>query len=51
MKQLHLAHQEYKSTAKELRPLLVLNETTGLYLVTIGFSKSYTEKKGLKVIL
>jgi len=51
MKQLDKAYLEYKATSKELRPLLCLNETTGLYLVTIGFSKSYTEKKGLKVVL
>ena len=50
MKLLSQAHQEYKSTPKELKPLLCLNELTGYYIVTIGFSRAYTESKGLKVI-
>ena len=50
MKQLHEALLELKQTNTELKPLLCLNEITGLYLVTIGFSKGYCETKGLKVI-
>lgn len=50
MKLLSKAYQEYKSTPKELKPLLALDESTGYYIVTIGFSKQYTESKGLKVI-
>jgi hypothetical protein len=51
MKNLNEAYREYKTTQKDLKPLLCLNQSNGLYLVTIGFSKSYTEQKGLKVIL
>lgn len=50
MKTLNKAYLEYKNTLKELKPLLCLNKSTGYYIVTIGFSKQYTESKGLKVI-
>ena len=50
MKNLNDAYQEYKQTPKEFKPLLCLNELTGLYLVVYNFSKKYTEQKGLKVI-
>ena len=51
MKNLIEALIEYKSTNKAMKPLLCLNQSTGLYLVTIVFSRRFCEVKGLKVIL
>jgi len=50
MKLLSEAYKEYKQTPKELKPHLCLNPQTGLYLVTLAFSKEYISKKGLVAI-
>lgn len=44
------ANSEYLSTPKELKPFLVQSPDTGLYHVTIFFSKEFIENKGFKII-
>ena len=51
MKQLNEALSEFNKTNPVLKPRLCLNENTGLYLVTLAFSKQYCESQNLKVIL
>jgi hypothetical protein len=51
MKQLNEALKEFNKTNPILKPRLCLNESTGMYLVTLGFSKQYCTKQNLKVIL
>lgn len=51
MKTLSEALIEFKKTNPILKPRLCLNENTGLYLVTLAFSKQYCKSQNLKVIL
>jgi len=51
MKQLNEALNEFKKTNSVLKPRLCLNENTGMYLVTLGFSAQYCTLQNLKVIL
>ena len=51
MKQLNEALKEFNKTNPILKPRLCLNENTGMYLVTLGFSKQYCTAQNLKVIL
>lgn len=51
MKNLNEALNEFKKTNPILKPRLCLNESTGMYLVTLGFSKQYCTSQNLKVIL
>jgi hypothetical protein len=51
MKSLSDALHEFKKTSPILKPRLCLNQNTGMYLVTLAFSKQYCESQNLKVIL
>jgi len=51
MKNLNEALNEFKKTNPLLKPRLCLNENTGMYLVTLGFSAQYCTSQNLKVIL
>jgi len=51
MKSLNEALKEFKTTNPILKPRLCLNQTTGMYIVTLAFSKQYCESQNLKVIL
>ena len=51
MKSLYEALKEFNKTNPILKPRLCLNESTGMYLVTYGFSAQYCTLQNLKVIL
>jgi len=51
MKSLNEALKEFNKTNPILKPRLCLNENTGMYLVTLGFSAQYCTSQNLKVIL
>lgn len=50
MKNLFSAYLEYINTPKEQKPFLCSDLSSGLYIVIFGFSKSFIESKGLKVV-
>jgi len=50
MKNLFSAYLEYINIPKWQNPFICLNSSTGLYIVIWGFSKSFIESKGLKVV-